>query len=76
MAEFVTDMKKTHSCGELRGSDLGSQVVLMGWVHSHRNLGGCVFVEGASGQASISLEDPAGNIRSHSIQPPQCDRNG
>ena len=45
MAEFVTDMKKTHSCGELRGSDLGSQVVLMGWVHSHRNLGGCVFVD-------------------------------
>ncbi|MBN1945382.1 MAG: aspartate--tRNA ligase [Bradymonadales bacterium] len=45
LAEFVTDRKRTHHCGELRGGDVGRRVILMGWVHSHRNLGGCVFVD-------------------------------
>jgi aspartyl-tRNA synthetase len=45
MAGFLAKYKKTHSCGQLRASDLGSRVVLTGWVDVRRDHGGCVFVD-------------------------------
>ena len=36
---------RTHTCGELRPSDVGSGVVLMGWVHKIRDLGGLLFID-------------------------------
>ena len=41
---FIEDLQRTHYCGELRGTDAGNQVVLMGWVHQVRDMGGQVFV--------------------------------
>ena len=38
-------MKRNCSCGELRKSDEGKKVVLSGWVHKYRNLGGLVFLD-------------------------------
>lgn len=35
---------RTNSCGELRISDVGKNVVLSGWVNSIRKLGGIVFL--------------------------------
>lgn len=35
---------RTHTCGELRGSDVGKTVKLSGWIHRKRNLGGVLFV--------------------------------
>jgi aspartyl-tRNA synthetase len=45
MARFIDELKRTHSCGALRDTDEGKEVVLFGWVASYRNLGGCLFLD-------------------------------
>lgn len=40
---FLTQEKRTHYCGDLRGTDADKTVVLMGWVHQVRDMGGQVF---------------------------------
>jgi len=37
-------MKRTHTCGELRGKDKGKKVTLCGWVKSHRIQGRISFL--------------------------------
>jgi aspartyl-tRNA synthetase len=44
-SEFLRAHKRTHSCGSLRGSDVGSEVTLFGWVHNRRDHGGAVFID-------------------------------
>ena len=36
---------RTHTCGELRASDIGREVRLAGWIHRKRNLGNLCFVD-------------------------------
>jgi len=38
-------MHRTHTCGELRLTDAGQEVVLSGWIQRVRELGGMTFVE-------------------------------
>ena len=42
--DFLGDLRRTHTCGELRASDAGKRAVLMGWVHRRRDLGGVLFI--------------------------------
>ena len=45
VTEQLTEMTRTHTCGELRPSHVGTDVVLMGWVHKVRDLGALIFVD-------------------------------
>jgi len=42
---FITQVKRTHSCGELTAKDVGKEVVLFGWVQNRRDHGGAVFID-------------------------------
>jgi len=42
--DFLGELRRTHDCGALRASDSGKRVVLMGWVHRRRDLGGVLFI--------------------------------
>ncbi len=45
MAEHLGSLVRTHTCGALRGEDVGKDVVLLGWVHRIRDLGGVTFLD-------------------------------
>jgi len=45
VAEPLGDLTRTHTCGALRPEDVGADVVLLGWVHRVRDLGGLLFVD-------------------------------
>jgi len=45
MAEPLGSLTRTHTCGALRASDVGSDAVLLGWVHRIRDLGGVTFID-------------------------------
>jgi aspartyl-tRNA synthetase len=38
-------VQRTHSCGEIRASHAGQSIVLNGWAHKVRDLGGLFFVD-------------------------------
>ncbi|MEE8399648.1 MAG: amino acid--tRNA ligase-related protein, partial [Desulfobacterales bacterium] len=45
MSDKLGEMRRTHSCCELGADDVGSEVVLMGWVQRRRDHGGVIFVD-------------------------------
>jgi aspartyl-tRNA synthetase len=45
MERFLFELKRTHTSGALRASDIGNSVVLMGWVATRRDLGGRIFID-------------------------------
>jgi aspartyl-tRNA synthetase len=45
VAEQLGDLTRTHTCGALRVEDVGADVVLLGWVHRVRDLGGLLFID-------------------------------
>ena len=45
MPDKLGNMRRTHTCGELGADDVGTEVVLMGWVQRRRDHGGVIFVD-------------------------------
>src|ERR1700747_3204149 len=62
MLDFLGDLKRTHMCGELRASDAGSKVVLMGWVNRRRDLGNLIFLDlrDRTGMTQVVVTSDAG----------------
>jgi aspartyl-tRNA synthetase len=62
VAEFIRDLKRTHSCGELTAQDIGKEVILFGWVHNRRDHGGAVFIDlrDRAGLTQVVFESDAG----------------
>ncbi len=38
-------LKRTHTCGQLRKTDVNTRVTLAGWVNNYRDFGGLVFID-------------------------------
>src|SRR5215203_5902311 len=45
MLDTLGNLERTHTCGELRGSNVAEQVVLMGWVAKKRDFGVFTFID-------------------------------
>lgn len=41
---MLQSVRRTHTCGELRPEHVGQRVILQGWAHNARDMGGVVFV--------------------------------
>ena len=77
MLDFLGDLKRTHMCGELRASDAGSKVVLMGWVNRRRDLGNLIFLDlrdrsgitqvVVTANAGAAVHDKANAVRSEFV---------
>ena len=72
--DFLGELRRTHTCGELRATDADKTVVLMGWVHRRRDLGGVIFMhlrdrDGVTQVVCHADADPAVHQRSEQVRP-------
>jgi aspartyl-tRNA synthetase len=67
------DLRRSHSCAELRPEHVGEQVVVAGWVHGRRDHGGVIFIDlrDASGLVQVVFRpdvDPDAHARAHQLR--------
>jgi aspartyl-tRNA synthetase len=75
--QFLSELKRTHSCGQLGLDQVDREVVLMGWAQRRRDHGGLIFVdlrdrEGIT-QVVFNPEDSGGaHSQAHGIRSEYC----
>ncbi|MCF8078526.1 MAG: aspartate--tRNA ligase [Desulfobacterales bacterium] len=73
MSDKLEEMRRTHHCCKLGSSDVGKEVVLMGWVQRRRDHGGVIFVDlrdrrGITQVVFNPLVDEAVHEKAHGIR--------
>jgi len=72
--DFLGELRRTHTCSQLRAADEGRTVVLMGWVHRRRDHGGVVFIDlrDRDGITQVVVHedvDPGVHSRAEAVRP-------
>ena len=72
--DFLGTLQRTHLCGDLRSTDAGKTVTIMGWVNSRRDHGGLIFLDirDRSGITQVILDkevSPAGHAKAEAARP-------
>ncbi|VAX25496.1 Aspartyl-tRNA synthetase @ Aspartyl-tRNA(Asn) synthetase [hydrothermal vent metagenome] len=73
MTSEKENLRRTHTCGDLRASHIGRSVTLVGWVHKRRDHGGLVFIDlrDRYGVTQVALNpeiDQAAHELAHSVR--------
>ena len=73
MTDKLGDLRRTHNCNQLGSEDIGSEVVLMGWVQRRRDHGGVIFIdlrdrEGITQIVFNPEREPAVHQKAHDIR--------
>ena len=74
MLDFLGNLQRTHTCGQLRAQQAGETVILMGWVNRRRDHGNLIFLDlrDRTGITQIVLDKdltPEGHAKTEQVRP-------